>query len=238
MPQLDEFQKQTGLDPRKDLSEVLLCSSGKTALLLVRGQFHLADLQARFKAKGITPTIYKNHPLFGDDRAAITLLDDSTAAAAPPADLRALIDQAAAKTGGLPADLRQQLRTLPASDQIYAALVGGIERLNLPLPREGNLGNILQALRSVDTAALGLNLSHGIDGLAEVNCTTERDAKFIHDMLRGLIGFGRLNTPDNQPDMLKLYDAIQVTQLKQQAKVTANVPQELADRFLDLWLKK
>jgi len=235
LPQLDEFQKQTGLDPRKDLSEALLCSSGKTALLLVRGKFRVSDLEARFKSKGVTPSKYKGHALFGDDRAAIVLIDESTAAAGPPAQIHALIDRTAS---GLPPNLRQQLRTLPAGDQIYAALTGGIERLNLPLPREGNLGNVLQALRSVDSAALGLNLTHGIDGLAEVNCTTERDARFIHDMLRGLIGFGRLNTRDDQPEMLKLYDAIQVTQQQQQAKVTANVPQELADRFLDLWLKK
>lgn len=235
LPQLDEFQKQTGLDPRKDLSEVLLCSSGKTALLLVRGKFRLQDLETRFKSKGVTPSNYKGHALFGDDRAAIVLLDDSTAAAGTPAEIHALLDRTAS---GLPANLREQLRTLPADDQVYAALMGGIERLNLPLPRDGNLGNILQALRSVDSAALGLNLSHGIDGLVEVNCTTERDARFIHDMLRGLIGFGRLNTRDDQPEMLKLYDAIQVTQQQQQAKVTANVPQELADRFLDVWLKK
>jgi hypothetical protein len=53
-----------------------------------------------------------------------------------------------------------------------------------------------------------------------------------------LIGFGRLNTRDDQPEMLKLYDSIQVTQQQMQAKVTVNVPQDLADKFLDLWLKK
>jgi hypothetical protein len=237
LQQLDEFQKQTGLDPRKDLSEALLCSNGKSALLLVRGKFRIADLETRFKSHGVQPSNYKGHALYGDERAAIYFLDDSTAAAGPPAELHALIDLSSSQRS-LPPDLRDLLRTLPASDQVYAALTGGIERLNLPLPREGNLGSILQALRSVNSAALGLNLSHGIDGLAEVNCTTERDARFIHDMLRGLIGFGRLNTRDDQPEMLKLYDAIQVTQQQQQAKVTANVPQELADRFIDLWLKK
>jgi hypothetical protein len=236
LPQLDEFQKQTGLDPRKDLSEALLCSSGKTALLLVRGKFRSADLEARFKSKGVKPTEYKGHSLYGDDRASMYFLDDSTAAAGSPVELRALIDQPEHR--GLPVELREQLRALPAGDQIYAALTGGIEHLNLPLPHDGNLGSILQSLRSVDTAALGLNLSHGIDGVVYVNCTTERDARFIHDLLRGLIGFGRLNTRDDQPEMLKLYDAIQVTQQQQQAKVTAVVPQELADRFLDLWLKK
>ena len=237
LPQLDEFQKQTGLDPRKDLSEALLCSNGKTALLLVRGKFRTADLQARFKSKGVKPTDYRGHSLYGDERAAMYFLDDSTAAAGSPAELHALIDLPASGRS-LPPDLYNLLRALPEGDQIYAALTGGIEHLNLPLPREGNLGSILQSLRSVDSASLGLNLSHGIDGVAYVNCTTERDARFIHDMLRGLIGFGRLNTRDDQPEMLKLYDAIQVTQQQQQAKVTAVVPQELADRFLDLWLKK
>lgn len=237
LPQLDRFTQETGLDPRKDLAEILLASNGKDALLLVRGTFRMTDLQARFKSKGVTPSIYKGHQLFGDDRGAITFLDDSTAAAGTTAGIHLLIDQPKAGRG-LPASLRDLLRTLPPGDQIYAALTGGVQNLNLPLPREGNLGNILQALRSVDTAMIGINVSKGIDAIAVVNCNTERDAKFIHDLLRGLIGFGRLNTPDNQPDMLKLYDAIQVTQQQTQTKATANVPQDLADTFLDVWLKK
>jgi hypothetical protein len=85
---------------------------------------------------------------------------------------------------------------------------------------------------------IGMDLSKGLDAVAIVNCNTERDAKFVHDLVRGLVGFGRLNTRDDQPDMLKLYDAIQVTQQQAQTKVTANVPQDLADKFLDLWFKK
>jgi hypothetical protein len=238
LPQLDTFTRQTGLDPRKDLSEMLSCSNGKTALLLVRGKFRIEDLKARFKANGVTPSNYNGHDLFGDERAAITFLDDSTAAAGTPAEIRALLDHPSGAGRGLPAALRDLLRTLPESDQVYAALTGGLENLNLPLPREGNLGNVLQALRSVDSSTLGMDLTKGLDAVAVVNCKTERDAKFVHDMVRGLVGFGRLNTPDNQPDLLKLYDAIQVTQQQAQTKVTADVPQELADRFLDLWLKK
>jgi hypothetical protein len=238
VPQLDRFIEETGLDPRKDLSELLLCSNGKSPLLLIRGKFRIADLDARFKSKGVAPSNYKGHGLFGDDRAAITFLDDSTAAAGSPIALHSLIDQAGSKGGGLPPELRDLLRTLPEGDQVYAALTGGVENLNLPVTREGNLGSILDALRSVESATLGLNLSKGMDAVVVVNCKTERDAKFIHDLVRGLVGFGRLNTPDNKPEMLKLYDAIQVTQQQSQAKVTADVPEELADHFLDLWLKK
>lgn len=236
LPQLDRFTEETGLDPRKDLSEFLFCSDGKHALLLVRGRFRVADLEARLKSRGATPSNYKGHALFGDERGVITFLSDSTAAAGTPAEIHVLIDQPSGR--GLPIALRDLLRGIPANDQLYAALTGGIENLNLPLPREGNLGNIMQSLRGVQTAALGINLSNGIDALALVNCQTERDAKFIHDVLRGMIGFGRLRTPDNQPELLKLYDAIQVTQQQTQTKVTADVPQDLADKFLNLWLAK
>ncbi len=59
LPQIDSFTQQTGLDPRKDLSETLICSNGKSALLLVRGKFRITDLEARFKTKGVTPSNYK-----------------------------------------------------------------------------------------------------------------------------------------------------------------------------------
>lgn len=237
LPQLDAFTQQTGLDPRKDFSELLLCSDDKNGLLLVRGNFHVSDLEARLKSKGEAQTEYKGRPIFGDQPVAITFVNDSVAAAGPPVQIRRLIDQRGGSGSGLPAGLRDLLRTLPASDQIYAALTGGIGNLNLPLPREGDLASIMQSLRSVDTATVGMNLSNGIDAVAVVNCSTQRDAKFIHDMLRGLIGLGRLRAPDNQPDLLKLYDSVQVTEQQAQTKVTANVPQQLADKFIDLWLK-
>lgn len=236
LPQLDSFTRQTGLDPRKDLSELLLCSNGRSALLLVRGKFRIQDLEARSKSNGMTPAEYKGHKLFGDERASVTFLDDSTAAAGPPAELHSLIDQPA-NARGLPASLRDLLRTLPAADQVYAALTGGLQNLNLPLPLEGNLANVLQALKSVQSATLGMNVTNGIDAIATVNCNTERDAKFVHDLVRGLVGFGRLNTPDNQPEMLKLYDGIQATRNGMQTTVTAKIPQDLTDKFLDLWVK-
>jgi hypothetical protein len=117
-------------------------------------------------------------------------------------------------------------------------LSGGLEGLNLAAPPDSNLANVMKALRSVETATLGMDLSNGLSATAGVNCKAERDAKFVHDMLRGIIGLGRLNTPDNQPDLLKLYDAIEVTQQQTNARVKADIPQALADKFLDLWLKR
>ena len=236
LPQLDEFSRRTGLDPRKDLSAVVSCSNGKTGLLLARGKFRPQDLEARLESNGAKRVPYKKYNLFGDERGAIFFYNASTAMAGPAVELRSIIDQTGAR--GLPVPLRDLLRSLPADDQIYAALAGGLEGLNLAIPQDSNLGNIVNILRALDSATLGMDLRNGIAVTAEVTSKTERDAKFAHDMVKGVVGLGRLNTPDSHPELLKLYDAIQVTQQQTRTKVTANIPADLADRFLDMWLKR
>ena len=237
LPQLDDFSRKTGLDPRKDLSQVLSCSNGKQGLLLARGKFNRAELEKRLETNGAAPITYKNHRLFGNEQTAIFFLNASTAIAGPVVELRSIIDHGASGRG-LPKVLRDLLATLPPGDQIYAALTGGIEGLNITIPRDSNFGDLMQVLQSVNSATLGMNLSNGIHAVADVECKTERDAKFVHDMVKGVVGLGRLNTPDNRPELLKLYDGIQVTQQQTRAHITADIPQDLADRFLDLWLKR
>jgi hypothetical protein len=236
LPQLEEFTRRTGLDPRKDLTEVLSCTNGKSGLLMARGKFRPQEVEARLEANGAKRVAYKKYSIFGDERASIFFLNASTAIGGPAAELRSIID----KTGGrgLPAPLRDLLRSVPANDQIYAALSGGLEGLNLAIPQDSNLGNMTSALQAIDSATMGMDLRSGIAVTAEVSSKTERDAKFIHDMVKGFVGLGRLNTPDSHPELLKLYDAIKVEQQQTHTKVMADIPADLADRFLDMWLKR
>lgn len=236
LPQLDEFTRQTGLDPRQDLSQILSCSNGKNGVLMARGKFNVADLETRLQARGAPRFRYKNHSLFGSERLAFLFLNASTAVVGPSAELRSIVDRGSG--GGLPPALRDLVRTIPASDQIWAALTGGLQSLNLAAPQDSNLANVMSTLKSIDTATIGMDLRNGIGLMAEVTCKTERDAKFVHDMLKGVVGIGRLNTPDNHPELLQLYDAIQVTAQQNHTTVTAQIPTDLADRFLDLWLKR
>jgi len=236
LPQLDEFARRTGLDPRKDLSQVLSCTNGKSGLLLARGTFRPQEVEPRLEANGAKRFAYKKYSLFGDERGAIFFLNASTAIGGPASELRSIIDETG--TRGLPTPLRDLLRSLPADDQIYAALAGGLEGLNLAIPQDSNLGNVANVLRTIDSATLGMDLRSGIAVTAGVTSKTERDAKFVHDMVKGIVGLGRLNTPNGHPELLRLYDAIQVTQEQTHTNVTANIPADLADRFLDLWLRR
>ncbi len=238
LSQLEEFTHRTGLDPRKDFSQILLCWDGKRGLFLARGKFQTADLEARLKTNGASQFDYKNHHLFGNEQNAVLFFDNSTVIAGPAVELRSIIDGPRGNRG-LPSALADLLRTLPAGDQIYAALIGGMSRyLGFAIPQQGDLGNMTQVAVAVDSAVVGMDLTKGVNLAARANSKTERDAKFVHDMLRGLVGFGRLNTPDNQPEMLKLYDAIHVDQQQNQTVVTADIPADQVDRFLGLLQKR
>ncbi len=236
LTQLDEFTRQTGLDPRKDLDQVLSCSNGKSGVLMARGKFNVPDLEKRLEARGATRSGYKGHDVFESQRLAFVFLNSSTVLVGQAADLHSIMDRGS--VGGLPQALQDLIRTIPGNDEVWAALTGGVQSLNLTIPRDSNLANIVSALKSIDTATIGMDLSSGIGLDARVVCKTERDAKFVHDMLKGVVGIGRLNTPDNHPELLQLYDAIQITAQQNHAEVTAQIPADLADRFLDLWLKK
>jgi len=233
LPQLEEFSRQTGLDPRKDLSQVLSCGDGQHALLMARGKFRPADLEARLKSNGATEFGYKSRRLLGNEQSAAVFLNDSTVLAGAAAELRSVIDHNPS-SGGLPSSLAELLRSLPGNDQIYAAIIGGLDGLNLSSPRSDLLGNLAQMIQAIDSAAVGIDLSQGVNLIAHVNSKTERDAKFVHDIVRGLVGFGRLNAPVDQPDLLKLYDAVQVTQQQTQTVIKADVPADQVDRVLDL----
>ena len=98
------------------------CWDGKRGLVLARGKFSRADIEIGSSFD------YKNHRLFGDESGAVVLLNDSTVAAGPAGELRSLIDREGNR--GLPPALTNLSGTLPASDQIYAALTGGLRRVD------------------------------------------------------------------------------------------------------------
>ncbi len=234
-PQLDEFARHTGLDPRRDISDLLICSDGHRAVVMGRGKFNAREMEPRLTRDGARRFAYKGHTLFGNEQAAVLFIGGGTALFGPTPSLRQVIDEQSSGRSGIPAPLDASLRTLPAGSQFWAVYAGGPVRL--PVPEDSNLANINRMLRSVEKGTLSADFRDGLAMASTATCTTPAGAKEVHDALRGLIGVGRLSTPDNQPDLLRIYDSIQVTQDQEKVMVTVNVPQDLADKFLRTWLK-
>ncbi|MCS7315510.1 MAG: hypothetical protein NZ554_08565, partial [Bryobacteraceae bacterium] len=115
VPVLDELAARLGLDPRKDLWELVVASEGGHTVALARGKFSPMGLEPRME--GARRTAYKGYTLIGDERASVVFMNSTTAATGPAAALRALIDRRGRGKGVSP--LIQQARALPAGTQIW-----------------------------------------------------------------------------------------------------------------------
>jgi len=76
------------------------------------------------------------------------------------------------------------------------------------------------------------DLSGGLKAEVHGTTATEKDAQNLRDAVKGMVGLGRLNVPDNQPELLKVWDGITVDQMGRSFTMRADVPQDLIDRMV------
>ncbi len=233
IPQIDEFARYTKLDPRTELWELLYVSNGKQGVLLGRGKFsdQLEDPRAQKNNPNVSD--YKGLTMVGNGTTAVMFINTSTAAVGSPEALRSLVDQRE-HAGGPPAPLVALMKELPKEAQFWAVYLGG--PVKLPFDDNSNQGNINKLIGSIQTGTLYLDLRTGLKGSAQGSCSSEQAAQQVHDALKALIGLGRLSVKPGQENLLPVYDSIQVTQSSHQARVQFDVPQDLIDKFLGVWL--
>jgi len=228
--QVEEFAKQTGLDPKKDLWELLFVSDGKNNVLLGRGKF-ANEMEPRLEKGGAKRFGYKGYNLIGDDKRAVVFISSTTAAMGATESLRFLLDQRGASKGP-PAALEALMKDIPEDAQFWAAYDGG----PVDLPFTGNLANITNFVKSIQTGSVYFDLRTGLNGVASGECSTDQGAEEVQGALKAFIGLGRLKTPANQPEMQAAWDGLRTTLQDKRVKLYIDVPQSVVDQFLALWM--
>ena len=228
LPRLDDFARQTGFDPRRDVRELLIASSGADALVAARGTFNVHSFE------GATRSSYKGYTVYARENGAVALIDNSTAVAGPLASVHAALDRYTSGDRTGPAELLARARQIPNQNQIWSVSNGFENLITRNIPQEGNAANIGRILQSLENTTLALDLRTGVNGYINGGCRTEQDAKNLGDAARGLVGLGRLSVPENQPELLRLWDGIKVDQQQRTVKITVAIPQDLIDKLVDL----
>lgn len=227
VPPTTEFTRRTGIDPRKDLWELLFISNGHDGVLLGRGKFPDQEL---LKPQGAEQRfVYKGYSMLGDERAAILFVSPSAAALGAVPALHSLVDQSA-KSKGPPEPLAARLKDIPPDSQLWAAYTGGT--VKLPFEDNSNLANLNRLLIGAQSATAYVDLSIGLKATGETTYSSGPAAQQAHDTLQALVSFGRLSLRSGQEDLAAALDRIQVTQDQQRVKVTVDLPQETAARLL------
>jgi hypothetical protein len=229
---LDDLARQTGLDLRKDLWELLVISNGQRTAVLARGKFSVNGAEPRLDRPGVTRMPYKGQTLIGNDQGAVTFLNTGVAVAGRPDAVRWIIDQRG-RSSGLPPALRDKVAQIPAGNQMWLASAGGFGTLQKDLPQTGNLANIGKVISMLESVTAAADMRSGLKLAVNGVCRNEQDAKSLSDAVRGLVGIGRLSTPDNQSELLRAYDGIKVEQQQRSVLVNAAIGPELVDSLFE-----
>jgi hypothetical protein len=213
LPRFDDFRSDTGVDPERDIRELVLAYDGQSALWIARGAFPLKDASS-------------------PRNSSLTIIDKDTALAGPAAVVRAAIDQYKSGRGGAPGGLLARVQALPGDPQIWAVTSGWTGLPPDTLRQMGNAANLDRVLRSTESTTLTADLRAGLHAVMAAECRNEADGLNLSAELRGLLGLLR-SVPKNRPDLLRALDGIQVSQQGRSVKVSVDLPQDLFDRLLD-----
>lgn len=231
LPWLEDFIQQTGLDPRRDIWEFLLCSNRKDIVVMARGKFSQQGLEPRLERSGAQRFSYKGYLLLGTEQAAVTFMNSTVAVAGRADAVRRVIDQRNDQNEGPIKPLLAKAAAFPNTIQVWAVTVDNALPLQNRFPDTGNLANFNRFGETLQHYRVGADLRNGLKLEAQAVCTSEPDARRLHDALRGMIGLARLSTPDNQRDLLPVYDRVNVSQQDKTVLANVELPMELIEKL-------
>ena len=106
----------------------------------------------------------------------------------------------------------------------------------MPFDPKGNLSNVTRAVGLIQTGTFYFDFSMGVKGLGTGSGNNEQDAGELESAFKALVGFGRLSTPQKQPELQRIWDGLTVTREARVVKLHIDEPEELVDGALNLWL--
>jgi len=228
LQQLDDFAQETGLDPRRDVRELLVASDGKDTLVTARGTFNEHGFA------GLAKQSYKGVALYTRNQHGAAIINSSTVIAGTLPAVRAALDRYRSGEGSGPAELLSRARQISSQNQVWSVSNGFESLLTAGIPETGNAANAVRILRALENTTFAADLRAGVNGYLTGTCRTEEDAKNLGDTARGLIGLGRLAVPEKQPELLRLWDGIKVDQQQRTVNITVSVPEDLLEKMLDM----
>jgi hypothetical protein len=239
IPALEEFARQTGLDPRESVWELVFSTNGKRTYLFVRGKFGGEfGFEPESHSSAIHRESYKGRYLLSTGDAGVVFMNTGAAVAGKVEDLKALVDGFDAPSGASPQALFDLAATLPGTAQVWAVS----EQPSLIVPPAGGMedrlegsfaGNLVRAGRRVTRLKVWGDLSQGLELHIQAQAANPADAESLRDAAKAAIGMGRLGTRDNQPEMLKLYDGLSSSSDGPIVHIDAREPFELIDTAIE-----
>jgi hypothetical protein len=206
-PGFQKFIEATGFDPRKDVAEVLLASTGDRSnpggLILAKGAFNVALMVEAAKKQDHGPVVstYAGATLFSIEPAAadgnspapakaevahgLAFLDGSIAVAGDLASVKAALDRAKGVNSIAPA-LAARVQALSTATDAWTVSLASLASL-LPVDtgsKGGSAAQPLQSIKNVLSSSGGVKLGTDIQITGQAVATDAPSAKSLGDLVR------------------------------------------------------
>ncbi|HVV44771.1 MAG TPA: hypothetical protein VHC72_06185 [Bryobacteraceae bacterium] len=232
LPQLDQFARETGFDPRRDVREILSAATDNGTVLLARGIFHVKDEPI----EGLKLVRHGEYNIHVIEQSGFCILDSTLAVAGQIPAVEAALDEWKANGSHHAADqLLKGVGSLNPQTPLWGVSTGFAQFLAQNLPGAGNNGIDFRSIfKGIQSTWFSAELSTGFDG--GIHCTTanEKDAMNLRDAAKGLIGLGRLSVPENRPELLKFWDGFNVEQSGRSFALNIDVSVDLIDQMVQM----
>ncbi|MCZ2152802.1 MAG: hypothetical protein LC114_02690 [Bryobacterales bacterium] len=235
---MEEFVRRTGIDPEKQLYEMLVSFDGEESLILARAKFNEeAALEPDIKGPGMQRFDYGGRMFIGNPQFAVAFVNASTAMLGSTAYLQRTVDRLNAGELGMAAYFEEQRKLIPRSNYVWVILRGLTPGMRAYLPSQGNAVNLLRLLDGLQGARLSIDLRKDILIRAHADLSSPAAAEQLSSALKGLAGLARLTVPNENLDLLAVYDSLETTvtdsrldasirvKESQAAKVAASLPE-------------
>jgi len=228
--QVEEFASETGFDPRRDVRELLFVTGTPSAVMLARGTFHLSPSTLK-EMKKIRRGRYD---IWVRGDSGFCILDSTLAAAGDIGSVEAALDEWTSGTHAAAQPLLARVAAVNPQSYLWGISTGTGSFL-AEHPPGANSGLDFSAIfRGLHDYWFQADFSAGMRAEVHGTTATEKDAVNLRDAVRGVVGLGRLNVPENQPELLKVWDGITVDQQGRSISLHADIAQALIDKMVRL----
>lgn len=233
-PQLQQMAKAAGVDPLRDVKEVLLASRGdqksNQALVLMRGAFDPGRLTAMAGQAGAAAQNYRGVTVLAGkrpDEGWLALLDSSTVAFGDPASVRGVIDRRGAGPGPDP-KLRARIAQASSAYDFWFASTAPVADLASGADA-GQLGGAAlqgELLKAVEEISGGVKFGADLVFGLEAATRSEKDAAALADVLRFFSGMAQASAQKDpkSAQSLAFLDKLQLSTQGNVALVRLTVP--------------
>jgi hypothetical protein len=230
LPQVDEFARDTGFDPRRDVRELLFVETPRGSVLLARGTFHLNGAPL----KDTQRTRHGEYEIVGKGSAGFCILDSTLAVAGEIPAIEAALDEwkSGAHTAAKP--LLARVSGINPQAPLWGISTGLAGFLADHTPGITSGLDLSKIFRGLDDTSFQVDLTTGLRAEVRGTTATEKDAISLRDMVRGIVGFGRLQVPENQPELLRVWDGINAEQQGRSITIHIDIAQELLDKLIQM----